>query len=206
MCYTQAWPSVTPPERRLLRRLVGRYCYISHINRDETMMVRLVQIGDRVTGLVGTADVEGFVTPDGALSLRGFAPAAPLPHRAPRLRQAQVRRLQRVFLRRDGPDRVRVATCARHGVVQRHVAGLLRENVVRTRRVVHLSRAGRCHPDTSGLRRHGERYAFPISSSVCSSYPLNPKRRPTTSASREGRLSKVECTRRRTDGSMAAVS
>ena len=58
---------------------IGRYCYISHINRDETLVVRLVQIGDRVTGLVGTADVEGFVTPDGTLSLRGFAAAAPLP-------------------------------------------------------------------------------------------------------------------------------
>ncbi len=58
---------------------LGRYCYISHINRDETMVARLVQVGDRVTGLVGTADVEGFVTPEGTLSLRGFAPAAPLP-------------------------------------------------------------------------------------------------------------------------------
>ena len=52
---------------------------ISHINRDETLVVRLVQKGDRATGLVGTADVEGFVTPDGTLSLRGFAAAAPLP-------------------------------------------------------------------------------------------------------------------------------
>ena len=58
---------------------IGRYCYISHINRDETLVVRLVQIGDRVTGLVGSADVEGVVTPDGSLSLRGFAAAAPVP-------------------------------------------------------------------------------------------------------------------------------
>ncbi len=58
---------------------LGRYCYISHMNRDETLIVRLVQAGDRVTGLVGTADVEGVVAPDGALSLRGFAAAAPLP-------------------------------------------------------------------------------------------------------------------------------
>lgn len=54
---------------------LGRYCYISHINRDEPMTVRLVQIGDRVTGLLGTADVEGFVAADGTLSLRGYAPA-----------------------------------------------------------------------------------------------------------------------------------
>lgn len=37
-----------------------------------------MQVGDRVSGLVGTADVEGFVAPDGTLSLRGFAPAAPV--------------------------------------------------------------------------------------------------------------------------------
>lgn len=58
---------------------IGRYCDISHINHDETLVVRLVQSGDHVTGLVGTADVDGYVTPDGALSLRGFAPASPLP-------------------------------------------------------------------------------------------------------------------------------
>lgn len=71
---------------------LGRYCYITHINRDETMVVRLVQIGDRVTGLVGTADVEGIVAPDGTLSLRGFAAAAPLPAAASyELRQFDVR-------------------------------------------------------------------------------------------------------------------
>lgn len=58
---------------------IGRYCFVSHINRDETMVVRLVQFGDHVAGLVGTADVEGVVAPDGTLTLRGFAPAAPVP-------------------------------------------------------------------------------------------------------------------------------
>lgn len=56
---------------------IGRYCYTSQINRNETLNLRLTQIGDRVTGLVGGADVDGVVAPDGTLSLRGFAPAAP---------------------------------------------------------------------------------------------------------------------------------
>lgn len=71
---------------------LGRYCFISGINRDATLDIRLVQIGDRVTGLVGTADVEGIVAPDGSLSLRGFAPAPPIETAASfELRQFEVR-------------------------------------------------------------------------------------------------------------------
>lgn len=71
---------------------LGRYCYVSNINGDATLDIRLVQIGDRVTGLVGTADVEGIVAPDGSLSLRGFAPAPPIATAASfELRQFDVR-------------------------------------------------------------------------------------------------------------------
>ncbi len=57
---------------------IGRYCYISHINRDEQLTLRLLQIGDRVSGVMlkGLAiDVEGRVDADGRLSLTGGAPS-----------------------------------------------------------------------------------------------------------------------------------
>jgi hypothetical protein len=58
---------------------IGRYCYISYINRDEQLTLRLLQIGDRVTGaflrgLLAT-QVEGRVDADGRLSLTGGAPS-----------------------------------------------------------------------------------------------------------------------------------
>lgn len=53
---------------------LGRYCYISHINREQQFTLRLLQLGDRVTGAfihgLATA-VEGRVDAEGRLSLTG---------------------------------------------------------------------------------------------------------------------------------------
>jgi hypothetical protein len=58
---------------------IGRYCYISHINREQAMTLRLVQMGDHVTGAFLSdglvTDVEGLVDAAGRLSLAGAAPS-----------------------------------------------------------------------------------------------------------------------------------
>jgi len=58
---------------------IGRYCYITHINRDEQITLRLLQIGDRVTGTAFknglAADLRGLVDAEGRLSLSGGAPS-----------------------------------------------------------------------------------------------------------------------------------
>lgn len=63
---------------------IGRYCYISHIGRDEVMTLRLAQIGDRVSGAFLSyglvTDVEGRVDGAGRLSLTGSEPS-PIPYR-----------------------------------------------------------------------------------------------------------------------------
>ncbi|MCC6987913.1 MAG: hypothetical protein IT181_02875, partial [Acidobacteria bacterium] len=63
---------------------IGRYCYITHVNRDTQFTLRLIQSGDRVTGAFLSdglvADVEGRIDAAGRLSLAGSA-AAPIPDR-----------------------------------------------------------------------------------------------------------------------------
>lgn len=58
---------------------LGRYCYIANINRDEQLTLRLLQIGDRVTGAflrgLRATQVEGRVDAEGRLSLTGGTPS-----------------------------------------------------------------------------------------------------------------------------------
>jgi hypothetical protein len=60
---------------------IGRYCF-TRISKDATLELRLVQLGDTVSGLMiaagGNGDVEGRVAPDGTLTLTGVTPR-PIP-------------------------------------------------------------------------------------------------------------------------------
>lgn len=59
---------------------IGRYCYITHINRDQQLTLRLLQVGDRVDGIAISsglaAEVRGQVDGAGRLTLSGGSPSA----------------------------------------------------------------------------------------------------------------------------------